>query len=24
VKIAKDDTGMMLPGYTFTQDSQDF
>ena len=24
VKIAKDDTGMTLPGYTFTQDAQDF
>jgi hypothetical protein len=24
VKITKDDSGMTLPGYTFTQDSQDF
>ena len=24
VKIAKDDTGMTLPGYTFTQDAHDF
>jgi hypothetical protein len=24
VKITKDDNGMTLPGYTFTQDSQDF
>jgi len=24
VKITKDESGMTLPGYTFTQDSQDF
>ena len=24
VKITKDDSGVTLPGYTFTQDSQDF
>ena len=24
VKITKSDSGMTLPGYTFTQDSQDF
>ena len=24
VKVAKADEGMSLPGYTFTQDSQDF
>jgi hypothetical protein len=24
VKISKTDDGMVLPGYTFTQDSQDF
>jgi hypothetical protein len=24
IKIAKNDNGMTLPGYTFTQESQDF